>query len=74
MTTYSWDDHTASMTWNTMNLTTGEISLLHNNSDISETIWLGPNETSILYINGTNEDGDGGISLYGADITALENA
>ena len=57
-----------------MNLTTGEISLLYNGSDISEIVWAGLNDTSILYINGTNDEDDGGISIYGADITAIDEA
>ncbi|EXJ88470.1 dipeptidyl aminopeptidase [Capronia coronata CBS 617.96] len=57
-----------------MNLTTGEISLLYNGSDISEIVFVGPTNTSILYINGTNEEDDGGISIYGGDITALDDA
>jgi hypothetical protein len=57
-----------------MNLTTGEISNLYKGSDISEIIWLGPSDTSILYINSTNKDGGSGTSLHSADITALDDA
>ncbi|KIX01618.1 uncharacterized protein Z518_09344 [Rhinocladiella mackenziei CBS 650.93] len=73
-TTYSWEDHESATTWNIMNLTTGEISLLYQGSDISEIVWVGPSDTSILYINGTNEEDDGGISIYGGDITAIDEA
>ena len=71
-TTYSWDSHEAETVWNTLNLTSGEISLLYNGSDISEIVWL--NDTSVLYVNGTNEEDDGGVSIYGGDITAIDNA
>ena len=57
-----------------MNLTSGEVSLLFNGSDISEMIWIGPTDTSVIYVNGTNEEEDGGISLYAADVTAFDNA
>lgn len=73
-TTYSWDLHKTHTVWNTLNLTSGEISLLYNGSEISEIVWVGPNDTSILYINGTNEEDNGGISIYGADITAIDQA
>jgi len=57
-----------------MNLTSGEQSLLFNGSDISEMIWVGPNPTSVIYINGTNDEEDGGISLYAGDVTAISEA
>lgn len=57
-----------------MNLTSGEVSLLFNGSDISEMVWIGPTDTSVIYVNGTNAEEDGGISLYAADVTAIENA
>ena len=60
--------------WNLLNLQSGEVSLLFNGSDISELVWVGPTNTSVLYVNGTNEEEDGGISLYSADVTAIENA
>jgi hypothetical protein len=60
--------------WNLLNLQSGEISLLFNGSDISELVWVGPTNTSVLYVNGTNEEEDGGISLYSAEVTAIENA
>lgn len=57
-----------------VNLTNGRISSLYIGSDISELVWVGPNDTSILYINGTNEEADGGISIYAGDITAIDEA
>lgn len=35
---------------------------------------MGPTSSSILYINATNEEGDGGISLYTADAADLASA
>ena len=60
--------------WNTLNLTTGDVTLLHNGSDISELLWAGPNATSIIYLNGTNDEDDGGISLYVGDVGSLDEA
>lgn len=57
-----------------MNLTSGEVTLLFNGSDISEMVWVGPTDTSVIYVNGTNDAEDGGVSLYAADVTAIENA
>jgi hypothetical protein len=60
--------------WNLLNLQSGEVSLLFNGSDISELVWIGPTNTSVIYVNGTNPEDDGGVSLYSADVTAIENA
>lgn len=73
-TTYDWDAHKTTTVWNTLNLTSGDIALLYNGSDISEILFAGPNATSIIYINGTNEEDDGGISLYAGDVTAIDDA
>lgn len=60
--------------WNLLNLTSGEVSLLFNGSDIAEMAWIGPTDTSVVYVNATNEEGDGGISMYAGDATALDEA
>ncbi|KIW87773.1 uncharacterized protein Z519_11747 [Cladophialophora bantiana CBS 173.52] len=73
-TSYSWETHEAETVWQLMNLTTGETSLLYNGSDISEIVWVGQTDTSILYINGTNEEDNGGISLYAGDVNAIDEA
>lgn len=43
-------------------------------TNISEVVFVGPNPTSILYINQTNEEGDGGISLYSGDANDVTSA
>lgn len=60
--------------WNLLNLTSGEVSLLYNGSEISEFAWVGPTDTSVIYINGTNDEEDGGVSLYAGDVTAIDEA
>ena len=57
-----------------MNLTSGKYDLLFNGSDISEMVWIGPKDTSVIYVNGTNEAEDGGISIYAGDVTAIDEA
>ncbi len=73
-TSYSWEAHETETVWHLVNLTNGRISTLYNGSEISEIAWVGPNDTSILYINGTNEEDNGGVSLYAGDVTAIEEA
>lgn len=55
-------------------MASGEISTWSTDSNISEVVFAGPTSTSILYINATNEEGDGGISLYTADAADLASA
>ena len=60
--------------WNRLDLKSGDISTWHVGDDISELVFVGPESTSILYLNSTNEADDGGVSLYTADADSLENA
>jgi hypothetical protein len=73
-TNYSFETHKTQTVWNLLNLTSGQVTLLFNGSAISEMVWIGPTDTSVIYVNGTNNEEDGGISLYAADVTAIENA
>ncbi|KAI5861188.1 alpha/beta-hydrolase [Durotheca rogersii] len=71
---YSFETGRRSSQWNRLDLKTGEISLWHAGSGISEVVFVGPTPSSIIYINGTNAEDDGGISLYSADANALGDA
>ena len=71
---YSFDTKETTSAWKKLDLATGDISVWYNGSDISEVVFVGPKPSSILYVNGTNEEGDGGISLWSADALALEKA
>lgn len=73
-TNYSFEDQEATTIWEQLNLTSGDVSTWTTDSNISEVVFVGPSNTSILYINATNEEGDGGISLYTADATDLASA
>jgi hypothetical protein len=55
-----------------MNLKTGKVSLLHNGSDVSEMIWIGPKDTSVMYVNGSNSDVEGGVELWVSDTSAFD--
>ncbi|KAK4495912.1 hypothetical protein PRZ48_013180 [Zasmidium cellare] len=68
-TNYSFEEHESSSKWNLLRISTGEITDLPlNSSEVSEMVWVGPTNTSVLYINGTNEDVPGGVTLYTADL------
>ncbi|KAI5922675.1 dipeptidyl-peptidase V [Camillea tinctor] len=71
---YSFETGESASWWNKLDLTTGDISVWTTSTDISEVVFVGPNPTSIIYVNGTNAEGDGGISLYSADANSLEDA
>lgn len=51
-----------------MRLSTGEVTDLPFSDDVSEMVWVGPTDTSVLYVNGTNENIPGGVTLYTADL------
>ncbi|KAF1985225.1 hypothetical protein K402DRAFT_335047 [Aulographum hederae CBS 113979] len=56
-----------------LNLATGEIKPINlSTSDASEVLWLGPKSTSILYLNATNDDVPGGVTLWTSDVLALD--
>lgn len=60
--------------WNFLDLTTGYISTWYLGSEISEVVFVGPECTSILYINGSQAAIDGSIGLYTADASSLETS
>lgn len=71
-TSYSFDTHKASTVWNLMDLKTGEVSLLYNGSEVAEMVWIGPTNTSVLYVNGTNREVDGGVELWVSDTSLFD--
>lgn len=50
--------------WNLLNLTTGSISTWALDSPIAEVVFAGPGPRGVLYLNSTNDEEDGGVSLY----------
>ncbi|KAL8996739.1 MAG: hypothetical protein Q9169_003809 [Polycauliona sp. 2 TL-2023] len=73
-TNYSFEDKEATTVWQQLDLKSGAFSSWSTDSNITEVVFVGPTNTSILYINSTNEAGDGGVSLYTADATRLSSA
>ncbi|KAJ6028061.1 hypothetical protein N7540_003637 [Penicillium herquei] len=65
-TQYSFGSHSNAKLWNLMNLKSGEVNLLTNDSNVSELIWI--SSDTVLYINSTNEDIPGGTELWVSDI------
>jgi len=56
-----------------MDLKTGQVSVLTNDSNVSEIIWLGSKDTSVLYVNGTNAEVNGGVEIWVSDIGDFTN-
>ncbi|WPA98808.1 uncharacterized protein RHO25_003421 [Cercospora beticola] len=65
---YSFEKHEASTTWKLLHLPTGDITDLPWNANVSEAVWVGPTNTSVLYVNTTNPDTPGGVTLYTLDL------
>ncbi|KAF2111034.1 Alpha/Beta hydrolase protein [Lophiotrema nucula] len=67
-TTYNWTTHKSSTTWNILDVATGNVTEAPFDSSVSEVVWIGDTDTSILYINGSSDEIVGGVALYTADI------
>lgn len=67
---YSFEKHgSAGSGMNLIDLKTGEITPSGlNASEINEVVWLPGTETGIIYINGTNEEIPGGVTLWVGDM------
>lgn len=66
---YSFEEQSTTRAWQLLNLETGEITDSGlNSSDVSEAVWIPGTETGVLYINGTNEEVPGGVTLWIGDI------
>lgn len=59
-----------------MNLTSGEVTYLADGSEIAEIAWVGSENatTALIYVNGTNAEADGGVSIYAGDATSISDA
>jgi hypothetical protein len=67
---YSFEEESTSSAWQLLDLKTGEISDAGlNASEVNEVVWLPDTDTGIIYINGTNEEIPGGVTLWIGDIT-----
>ncbi|KAI1284721.1 dipeptidyl-peptidase-like protein V precursor [Xylaria sp. FL0933] len=69
-TSYDWDSRASATTWHILDVASGDIKDAPFGGDVSEVVWIGETDTSILYINGTNDEVAGGVTLYTADLGA----
>ncbi|KAJ5084105.1 hypothetical protein NUU61_008684 [Penicillium alfredii] len=61
---YSFDTHASSSWWSLLDLNSGKVSRLTNDSSVSEVVWLGSTDSNVLYINNTNAQIPGGVELW----------
>ncbi|KAF2737688.1 hypothetical protein EJ04DRAFT_541778 [Polyplosphaeria fusca] len=71
-TSYNWTAHKTSTVWQLLNIESGNVTDAPFDSSVAEVVWVGDTDTSILYVNGTNDKVVGGVTLYTADIGASE--
>jgi hypothetical protein len=69
-TKYNWTTAKAATAWYFLDTTSGNVTKAPFGSAVSEVIWVGDSQDSILYLNGTNEKIPGGVTLYTADLSA----
>lgn len=72
---YSFDKHASSSKLQLLDVNTGAIrdSGL-NTSEINEVVWLPGSKSGIIYINGTNEEIPGGVTIWIGDISNPGNS
>ncbi|RDK45443.1 putative dipeptidyl-peptidase 5 [Aspergillus phoenicis ATCC 13157] len=71
---WSFDTHSESTWWSLIDLQSGKTTTLTDDSDIEEIIWLGSDNSTLLYINSTNAQVPGGVELWIADSADFANA
>lgn len=71
---YSFESHESSTVWDLIDLKSGKISQLTNDSNVSEIIWLGSSDSGLLYINSTNADIPGGVELWISNTADFEKS
>jgi hypothetical protein len=67
-TSYNWTAGKSKTTWHFLDVASGNVTDAPIDADVSEVVWVGATNTSVLYINGTNEEVPGGVTLYTADL------
>jgi dipeptidyl aminopeptidase/acylaminoacyl peptidase len=69
-TKYNWTTAKSTSTWYFLDTATGNTTKAPFGSAVSEVVWVGDSDDSILYINSTNDNIPGGVTLYTADLSA----
>ncbi|KAI5859088.1 dipeptidyl-peptidase [Tricharina praecox] len=59
---YSFETHSKKSWYSVMDVSTGRSTVLTNDSAVEEIVWV--DDTTLLYINGTNSDVSGGVELW----------
>ncbi|EAW06401.1 dipeptidyl peptidase DppV [Aspergillus clavatus NRRL 1] len=70
---YSFEKHKRSSWWSLLDLKTGQSKILTNDSSVSEILWLGTDDSTLLYVNGTNADVPGGVELWVTQVSSFTN-
>ena len=65
---YSFETQGSTTTWNLMRISTGEITKLPFEDEVSEIVWVGDTNISVLYVNVNKNDVPGGVTLWTADL------
>ncbi|CAG8189892.1 unnamed protein product [Penicillium olsonii] len=71
---YSWETHATSSWWSLLDLKTGKITQLTNDSNVSELIWSGASDSGLLYINATNAEIPGGVEIWASDTSSFSKS
>jgi hypothetical protein len=69
-TQYSFEEQSSTAMIQLLDLETGNITDSgFNASEINEIMWLPGTATGVIYINGTNEDVPGGVTIWIGDVS-----
>ncbi|ORY16945.1 Alpha/Beta hydrolase protein [Clohesyomyces aquaticus] len=69
---YSFDNQSSSRAYKLLDLESGDVTDWALNSvEVTDVVWLPGTKTGILYINGTNVDTTGGVSIWVGDAMNL---
>jgi dipeptidyl aminopeptidase/acylaminoacyl peptidase len=67
---YDFSDQSRSSSWSLLDLKSGDIKDSGLNvSEVNEAVWLPGSDTGIVYINGTNEEIPGGVTIWIGDVS-----
>lgn len=68
-TTYNWTTAKATTGWYFLDVETGNTTKAPFGSGVSKVVWIGETDDSILYLNASNEEIPGGVTLYTVDLS-----
>lgn len=65
LTSHSFETQDVNTIWKILNIPAGKMSDLDLSSDASDIVWVGPTNTSVLYIHATRENNKPGtVTLW----------